>query len=174
LGARCSGRDPSARQRNYRRRWALGHDEFGRRPGIAEAVVVDIETPVEAKTRVQRETGDERRRSIARLFQHRRRGTGVRRQSVAAVVAQAMLKRVLAGENAGVRRQRDHRVRVGEVEPNALGRQAIERRRRGRAAVAAKRVGAKRIDGDEQDVLLGYGMEIGLRAAAAATCAEAD
>ena len=49
-----------------------------------------------------------------------------------------------------------------------LGREPIERRRRRRAAVTAQRIGAQRVDGDQQNVLIGDRMEIGLRRPATA------
>jgi hypothetical protein len=65
-----------------------------------------------------------------------------------------VLERVHAGQDAGVRGQRDDRVRVGECEANALGREPIDVRRPRRSAVDAERVGSERVDGDEQDVLI--------------------
>ncbi len=60
--------------------------------------------------------------------------------------------------------QRDHGVRVREVEPYAFRGQAIERRRRRAAAVTAKRIRAQRVDGDQKNVLVGDRVEIGLPA----------
>ena len=54
-----------------------------------------------------------------------------------------------------MRRQRQDGVRVREIEPNALGGEPIERRRRGGAAIRPERVRAQRVDGDEEDVLTG-------------------
>ena len=53
-------------------------------------------------------------------------------------------------------------MRMSEVETNAHGREVVERRRRGRTTVAAQRVRAQRIDGDQENVLGGDGAQIGL------------
>ena len=66
-----------------------------------------------------------------------------------------------------MRRQREHRVRVREIEAHALAGEPIKGRRRRASAVHAQRVGSERIDRDEENVLSGYRMEIGLRAARA-------
>ena len=55
--------------------------------------------------------------------------------------------------------QRHDGVRVREREPRAAGGQAIEVRRLRRAAVRRQRVGAQRVDRDEQDVLVGVRFE---------------
>ena len=58
--------------------------------------------------------------------------------------------------------QRDHGVRVGEVEARAERRQAVEvRRGRLRPPYAAERVGAQRVDRDQEDVLVGRADEGG-------------
>src|SRR5262245_44947881 len=74
-----------------------------------------------------------------------------------------MLKRVPPREDAGVRWERHDGMGVGEVEADAFTREPIERRRRCRTAVASQRVGAERVDRDEQDVLAGNRTEIDLR-----------
>ena len=58
-----------------------------------------------------------------------------------------------------MRRQRHDGVRVREREARAVRRQAIEIRRPRRPAVRRQRVGAQRVDGDEQDVLIRGGLE---------------
>ena len=101
---------------------------------------------------MQRESGDEGGRRITSLLEHCRHGAKPRGQPIAAVVTQAMLERVPPGKDAGVRRERHDRVRVGEVEADAFTREPIEHRRRGRTTVASQRVAAERVDRDEQDV----------------------
>jgi hypothetical protein len=54
---------------------------------------------------------------------------------------------------------------MGEVESHSLARQPIQRRRRRAAAVAAERIRAQRVDGDEENVLVGDRMQAGLRLA---------
>src|SRR4051812_30609373 len=83
-----------------------------------------------------------------------------------------MLKRISTGEDAGVRTERGHRMRVRKPEPHALGRPPIERRRRRRPAVTTQRIGAQRVDGDEENVLMRDRMEISFGRPALARCEE--
>jgi len=52
-----------------------------------------------------------------------------------------------------MRRQRQDRVRVCEIKPDAFRSKAVQRRGGGLAAVAAQSVGAQRVDRDQEDVL---------------------
>ena len=110
---------------------------------------------------MQRERADEGGGRVAGLLQQRGGGARARAQPVAAVVADAMLKRIDAGQDRRVRRQRRDGVRVRELEAHAIGREPIEGRRRRRPTVAAERVRAQRVDCDEQDVLMRDRAEIG-------------
>ena len=103
-----------------------------------------------------------------RLLQPRRRRLRPGRQPVAAVVADAVLKRIRAGQDAGVRAQRRHCVRMLEREADAAAGEPIERRRRRRAAIRPERIGAQGVDGDQQNVLVDDRTEIGLRGLATA------
>ena len=61
-------------------------------------------------------------------------------------------RRIAAGEQRRVRRQRDRRGGVGALEGGAALREPVERRRpRPRVAVGADVVGAQRVDGDQHD-----------------------
>jgi hypothetical protein len=55
---------------------------------------------------------------------------------------------------------------VREVEPHAVAGQAIERRRRRLTTIRSQRIGAQRVDGNQQNVLTGDGSKVGLGAAA--------
>src|SRR5262245_9532545 len=61
-----------------------------------------------------------------------------------------------------MRRQRQDGMCVREVEANALSRQPIDRWRGGRAAIRPERVCAQRVNGDEENVLPRYGVQIDL------------
>jgi len=78
-----------------------------------------------------------------------------------------MLKGILAGEDARVRRQREDGVRVREIEEDTVAREPIEGGCRDRAAVRAERVSAQRVDRDEQNVLIRNRPEVGLGGAGA-------
>ena len=55
---------------------------------------------------------------------------------------------------------RENRVRVGEVEPDAAGRQRVEVWCACRAAVTGERVRAQCVDGHEKNVLVGAALEL--------------
>ncbi len=80
-------------------------------------------------------------------------------EPIAGVVADAVLVRIPSAEDAGVRRQRDDRVGVREVEARAARGQRVQVRRRGAPAVRTERVGAQRVDRDEQHVAIGVDVE---------------
>ena len=155
--------EPRARERHDGRRRALGHDELGRLARLAEPVVVDVEAGVQPEARVQRKRADEGARRVAGLLEQRGDRRRARGEPVAAVLAHAVLVRVFARQDAGVRGQRERRLRVREGEAHAFRGEPVERGRARGAAVAAERVGAERVDRDEQDVLARNRPEIGLR-----------
>jgi hypothetical protein len=167
-GAGCGvrGADPLPRQRDYGGRGTFGHDEFGRRAGFAEAIVVHVEAGVQSEARVQRKRADEGSSGVAGFLQQRGGGLRVRRQPITAVIADAVCIRIRPGQDARVRRQCDDRVRVREVEPDSAGGERVERRRCGDAAVAVQRIAAQGVDGDQQNVLIGDAFERCARRAA--------
>ena len=87
-------------------------------------------------------------------FKRRRQRLDARRQAIAAVFAVAVLKRVEAGEDAGVRRERDDRLRVRERKADARRRRArrcwasapVRRRSRARRREACRSLSAGRCD----------------------------
>ena len=50
-------------------------------------------------------------------------------------------------------------MRMGEIEAGASGREGIEIRRLRRTAIAGERIRAQRVDGDEENVLIGAPLE---------------
>src|SRR5207237_1298647 len=80
----------------------------------------------------------------------------------AAIVADAVPRRELAGEDRRVRRQRQRRRRDRLLEQYALAREAIEvRRRDGVEPVRVNPIRARRIERDDQEVEVG-GADAGL------------
>jgi hypothetical protein len=128
-------------------------------------IVVHVEAQVEAKARVQRKRADERRRLKPRVLQQRRQRLRIGWQPVSTVVADAVLKRIPPREHAGVGAQRGDGVGVRELETHALRGEPVERRRRRRSAIAAQRVGAQRVDGDQENILRRDRVQISLRRA---------
>ena len=64
-----------------------------------------------------------------------------------------MSRRIPAGHQRCVRRQRNRCGRVGVLEADAARRQAVDvRRARARVAIGADAIGAKRVDGDEHEM----------------------
>ena len=133
----------------------LAERELGGARHLVQPVVVNTETGVQAELRVERERADERagREPLGAQARGERLGAGGHPE--AAVVANAMLKGIQAGQDADVRGQRDDGMRMREVVADAIGGQGVEVRRRGAPPVGAKRVGPQRVDRDEQHVLIG-------------------
>ncbi len=94
--------DPRARQRHDRSRRPFGHDELGRVAGLAKAIVVDVEAVAQAEPRVQRERCDERPGCVTGLPEQGCDRARIRGQSIAAVVAQPVLKRIETRQDRGV------------------------------------------------------------------------
>ena len=113
-----------------------------------------------ARTGVQMSRYYEEARHLAKLVTEvagarEFRGQGRRQvgETAEAVVAQAMLRRQQAGEDRGVRGQRERDRGTGFREPDTLGGQPVQVRRfRAVIAVHAKVIGAHRVQGHQQQV----------------------
>ena len=144
---------PARGRRNRVTTRALLLEKRRPRGGIDKAVVVDIESPGEAEARIEWKTADERAGGEATGLQHRGERLFAPRETKAGVVADAVLGREPAGQDAGVRGQRDNRVRVRIVEPDTRRREPVDDGRRcGRVAVRAKRVSPERVDRYEENI----------------------
>jgi hypothetical protein len=148
-------RDPGAGARDDDAGRPLRNHKLPAGRDRVEPAVVGIEAGRQTKARIERKCADERGCREAGRFQPRRDRFGALRQAIAAVIPDPVLERIRAREDAGVRGQRDDGVRVSKGEADTGSRQRIDVRRPRRAPVAAERVGAQRVDGDEQHVLLG-------------------
>ena len=121
----------------------LGHTKRGVVFALPVAIVVDVEPASEAEAHVERERADEGRGPIPTRFEHCRQRVGVIGKSESGVLADAVMQRVSARENIGVRRQRDDRGGMGAGEPDAACRQPIDPRRRDNPVpVRADRIGS--------------------------------
>ena len=127
-----------------------------------QPVVVDVEAPVEPEPGIEREGADEGPGAPAPLLENRGEGGPLGREAEARVVVNAVAQGVLAGEQVGVGGQGHDVVRPGRLEANALGGQAVDPRRpRVAPAVAAERVRAEGVDGDDQDAEPGIALHAG-------------
>jgi len=147
--------DPVDGARDHDRTGPLGQQELGAAADIVEASVVDVEASRQTEARVERKGGDERGGLEGRRLQPRCECLRARRQARARVLAIAVLIRVQPREDAGVRGQRHHRLRVREREPQSVGGERVDRGRSRRTAVAAERIAAQGVDSDQQDVAVG-------------------
>ena len=138
---------------------ALGHREADIALELGDVIVVDVESRRQPEALRERKPADERARRKARRLEPRGERRGAVLDAKPAVVAHAMLVRQPSGEDGGVRRQRHDRVRVREREPRAAGGQTIEVRRLRPPTVRPERVRSQRVDGHEQDVLVGVRLE---------------
>jgi len=89
--------------------------------------------------------------SGAQAGRHRR---DLGRESVAWIVADAVLEGQQPGQDAGMRGERDDGVGVSEIEAEPSSGQSVEIGSGGPAAVGPERVGAQGVYRDEQDVLV--------------------
>ena len=152
------GVDPPSRRPHRLGSRPLGHRE-GSRLRPAQTVVVDVEAPVEPEPGIERERAHEGPGAPSPLVENRGEGGPVGRETEARVVVNAVAQGVQAGEQVGVRGQGHDVVRPGRLEANALGGEAVDPRRpRVAPAVAAERVRAQRVDGDDQDAELGIAL----------------
>jgi hypothetical protein len=120
---------------------------------FAVAIVVHVEPSSEAEADIEREGADERTCPIAARLEHRRQRFGVCRKSESCVLTDAVMKRVAAGENVGVRRQCDDRRGMRVREADAVRREPVDPRRRdGLVPVRADGVGAQRVDRNQENV----------------------
>ena len=151
--------DPPQRRRHDGVCAALAIPGFRRGRPALELVIVAIEADPQAESAVEREAADERRgRETCRLEScGRRRLAG--RVAIARVVADAVLVRVAAAQDRGVRRQRDHRMCVRKSEAGTARGQPVQIGRRRPAAVRSQCVGPQGVDRDEEDVAIGIGGE---------------
>jgi len=119
----------------------------------AIAIVVLVEAAIEAEPPIEHEGADKRPGAIAGLPQPFGQGRRLGSQSKRAVVADPVMRRNEAGQDARVRRQRDRRVGPHVREAHAARGKGVERgREASRASVGANPIGAQRVDRDQQDV----------------------
>ena len=120
-----------------------------RRAGLREAGVVDVEALSPAEARIQDEARHEGGGRVARRPHRLRQGRGVRGQ-VDTVARHAVPERLEPREERRVARRRLRGRCIGLLEEHALAGEALEGGRRDRSAVGRERVGAQRVDRDEQ------------------------
>ena len=147
--------DPGARLRDDLFGATLGEGEVSLGDAALADVAVDVEALREAELPVEGKCADECAGGQAALACDLRQCLRLLVQPVAGVVPDAVLERVASREDARMRRQGHHRMRVGEREPETTLRQSIEVRRGRASAVAPQRIGPQCVDGDEKDVLIG-------------------
>jgi len=118
-----------------------------------EPVDVRVEALVEPPARQQHVGGDKRRRAVAVLHKQLCRGGELVGDGEAGVVAHAVVKGIGAGEQRGVRRQRQRHGRVRPLKQYAGGGERID----GGCfdageAVGSQAVGARRVEADDDHV----------------------
>jgi hypothetical protein len=99
--------DPLLRGRGHDRTRALGFEHARARGAALDAIVVEVEPAGQAEAPVEDVGGDEGRRRVSAALQHRGQGGGVRGEDRAAVEVHAVMRRLPAAEDRGVRRERE-------------------------------------------------------------------
>jgi len=125
-------------------------------PVVGMPVIVDLEPAIHVELRADEGGIGDRQRAVAGRTEDvgRRCQAGADRADGGALAHCTMDRRPGAGQERGDRRRRPPGGREGVGEARPLGREGVHRRRRlGRIAVAAKRIGAHRIDQDHDHVL---------------------
>ena len=152
--------DPVDRTRDDLVTSAFRHREADVSLELGDLIVVHVEPRREPEALRQRKPADERARGKARRLKARgERGRAIL-DAKAAVVAHAMLVRQPAGEDGGVRRKRHDGVRVREREARPARGEPVEVRRLRAPTVRTERIGPERVDGHEQDVLIGVRLDL--------------
>ena len=117
-----------------------------------ERIVVEIKAARQSPASVEHERADHRPGRISSLLERLRHGAKLRRQRLPGEILHAVLKRIGAGQNHGVRRPRQRHLRDRPLKHHAVMRQRIQRGSlHVLRAVASHVIGAQRIDGDQYD-----------------------
>jgi hypothetical protein len=131
---------------------ALRHHAELLGPTALEIVVVDLEPLGQTEAAVEHRRRHERGGAIAAPAQRLGQRGGVVAESVQAVVADAVRRRIAAGQHRGVRRQRDRRRGIGALEAGPPSRQLVERRgARVAVTVGADAIGARGVERDQDE-----------------------
>ena len=150
-GPAAHAAQPGERARHGRRPVAL-HLADGLRAGGRHHLVVGVEALVDARGATQHERRDGGPRRVAPRAQHGGERLVLRLELVADVVAHAVLRRQQAGEQRGVRRERERRVAVRVLEHDRVALQPFDRRRLDPlVAVGRQAVGAQGVDRHQHD-----------------------
>ena len=143
--------EPAQRRIGYLVRAALSAGITG--GGFVEVFVERVEPLAEAECARHRVCADERRRLVALPLQQGRDRRILRSEGEHDVAAHAVRGRVLTGENRRVGGAGERDGGLDLIEPDAGGRERVERRRRAcRGAVGADVIGAQRVDRDQEQV----------------------
>gem|GEM_PF-3800470 len=120
---------------------------------VAELVVIEVESLVQAEPGVDVERGDDGRRPVSFFLETLGQGDGLRTQVIRTVVADLVVKGISPGQDRGVGGKGQGRRAVGVGEPHASGGQGVDHRgfRLG-PAVGADAIGPGRVQGDQEDV----------------------
>src|SRR5262245_58406268 len=122
-------------------------------PGEIEVVEVGIEALRDAPPAIEHERADEAAGSVSVRLEHLRESRLLVADVELPVVADAVEGRERAGQQRGMRRERQRRHGRGMRETKPAGGETVEGRRLGRVvAVAAEAIWAKRVDGNQQYV----------------------
>ena len=128
-----------------------GHPRLAARAGRADLVVVHLEAPIEAVARLEHDGRDEGGRAVAGRGQPIGEGRDAVAEVVGQVVADAVPRRVEAGEDRGVARRGDRRRGEGVLEDDPVAGEVGQGRRFGvRGAVGLEVVRAGRVEGDQE------------------------
>ena len=118
-----------------------------------EVVVVEIESAIQSKARIEHRRADHGAGRISMFLEHGSQGGLARAQFVGGEIVHAAPHGVSSGKHHGVRGQRDRHRSVGALKARAVGGERVDV---GSAnllvAVASEMVGAQRVDSDDHHI----------------------
>jgi hypothetical protein len=113
---------------------------------------VDVEALVEAEARVEHVARHERGGPVALAREDLRQCPGSLRKHLLEIVAQAVPRRDLSGQEARVRRSRVGSSGDRLLEAHGVGGERVEVGRAAGTSIASEQVGARRVEGQQEDV----------------------
>ena len=133
---------------------AVWQREIDGGPHFTDAIVIHVEAGIESEPRVEWKSTDEAAGRESQRLESCRRRRLTALDAISVVVPDAVLKRIEAGQQRGVRRQCDDRMRVCEGEPRTMSSQRVDMWGLRPTSVRRQNVSSERIDRHQKHVAI--------------------